>query len=117
MGAHLVMFARNEEKAAAVIKKIRESPGKGEADFIKCDLSSLDSVRKAADEFKARYPRLDVLINNAGLVSGKRMITVDGFEYTFQVNHLSHFLLTNLLLDVLKKSAPSRIVMRSVGGS
>ena len=115
MGATVVIFARNQEKATAVIKEIK-AQGNESADFIKCDLDSLDSVRKAANEFKTRYQRLDVLINNAGLISGKRKVTVDGYEHTFQVNHLSHFLLTNLLLDVLRKSAPSRIVICFVGG-
>ena len=111
MGAKVVMLVRNEEKGAELVKEIKERTANGESECIKCDLASLDSVRRAAQEFKSRHQRLDVLINNAGLVLGKRQVTVDGFEQTFQVNHLSHFLLTNLLLDVLKKSAPSRIVI------
>ncbi|HEY3420935.1 MAG TPA: SDR family oxidoreductase [Methanomassiliicoccales archaeon] len=111
MGAKVVILARNAEKAAATIENIKRRTGNMETDFIKCDLASLDSVRKAADVFRTGYQRLDVLIDNAGLVSGKRKVTIDGFEYTFQVNHLSHFLLTNLLLDVLKRSAPSRVIV------
>jgi len=111
MGAKVVIMARNAEKAAATIDQIEERTGNAETGFIKCDLASLDSVRNAADVFRSGYKRLDVLIDNAGGVLGKRMVTVDGFEQTFQVNHLSHFLLTNLLLDVLKRSAPSRIVV------
>jgi NAD(P)-dependent dehydrogenase (short-subunit alcohol dehydrogenase family) len=94
-----------------MVKEIREGTGNSESDIIGCDLASFDSVRRAATEFRSRYQRLDVLIDNAGLIIGKREVTVDGFEQTFQVNHLSHFLLTNLLLDVLKNSAPSRIVI------
>ncbi len=75
-----------------------------------CDLSSQADIRRFADEFKATHDRLDVLINNAGLYLRKRETTVAGIEMTFAVNHLAYFLLTNLLLDLLKRSAPSRIV-------
>ena len=111
MGAKVVILARDAGKAASTIKEIMERTGNTETDFIKCDLASLDSVRNATEVFKSGYQRLDVLIDNAGLVLGRRKVTVDGFEYTFQVNHLSHFLLTNLLLDVLKRSAPSRVIV------
>jgi NAD(P)-dependent dehydrogenase (short-subunit alcohol dehydrogenase family) len=111
MGAKVTMLVRNEEKGAAVVREIKERTGNAESLCIKCDLASFESVRRAAEEFKAGQQHLDVLIDNAGLVLGKRRVTVDGYEQTFQVNHLSHFLLTNLLLDVLKKSAPSRIVV------
>lgn len=111
MGAELVMLVRNESKGAAMVREIRERTGNAESVCINCDLASLGSVREAAQEFKSKFDRLDVLIDNAGLVIGKRRVTVDGYEQTFQVNHLSHFLLTKLLLDVLKSSAPSRIVV------
>ena len=81
------------------------------------DLSSLASVRKLADDFKKTHDRLHVLVNNAGLIMGKKMITVDNLETTFEVNYLSHFLLTMLLLDTLKVSAPSRIVNVSSSAS
>jgi NAD(P)-dependent dehydrogenase (short-subunit alcohol dehydrogenase family) len=74
------------------------------------DVSSQEEIRRLADEFKEAYPRLDVLINNAGVFRSKRITSADGIEMTFAVNHLAYFLLTNLLLDVLKASAPSRIV-------
>src|SRR5438046_8385493 len=74
------------------------------------DLSSQDSVRELAHHFKGRYKKLHVLINNAGIFLPKRVPTVDGLEATFATNHLGHFLLTNLLLDLLKASAPSRII-------
>src|SRR4029453_12921061 len=79
------------------------------------NLSSQEEVRRLADEFKEAYPRLDVLINNAGVFRSERTTTPDGLETTFAVNHLAHFLLTDLLLDVLKASAPSRIVNVSSG--
>ncbi len=111
MGAKVVILARNGDKASATIDQIRLRTRNTETEFINCDLTSLESVREAADVFKNGHQKLDVLIDNAGGVFGKRKVTVDGFEQTFQVNHLSHFLLTNLLLDVLKKSAPSRIIV------
>ncbi|KAH8258363.1 hypothetical protein KR038_009932 [Drosophila bunnanda] len=77
------------------------------------DLSSLDSVRKFVSGFKKEQQKLDVLINNAGVMRCPKMLTKDGFEMQLGVNHIGHFLLTNLLLDVLKKSAPSRIVVVS----
>lgn len=78
--------------------------------FIAADLSSLAAVRAAAAEFRQRYTRLDVLLNNAGVSPSRRRESVDGYEYTLALNHLGHFLLTNLLLDLLIASAPSRIV-------
>jgi NAD(P)-dependent dehydrogenase (short-subunit alcohol dehydrogenase family) len=79
------------------------------------DVSSQEEIRRLADEFKEAYPRLDVLINNVGVFRSKRITTADRIEMTFAVNHLAYFLLTNLLLDVLKVSAPSRIVNVSSG--
>jgi NAD(P)-dependent dehydrogenase (short-subunit alcohol dehydrogenase family) len=74
------------------------------------DLSSLESVRKLASDFKKKHERLHLLMNNAGVIIGKRTSTPDGLETTFVVNYLSHFLLTHLLLDMMKSSAPARIV-------
>src|SRR4028119_312837 len=74
------------------------------------DLSSQEQIRRLAHEIKEAYPRLDVLVNNAGVFRSERITTADGMEATFAVNHLAYFLLTNLLLDVLKAGAPSRIV-------
>lgn len=110
MGATVVMVCRNRGKGEAVKEKIEKTYHDAKVDLILADLSSLNEVRRAADEFKSKYSRLDVLINNAGGVNYNRKVMADGLEATFEVNYLSHFLLTNLLLDTLKDSAPSRII-------
>ncbi len=81
-----------------------------EFEVLECDFSSLDSIRAAAAEFKRRHDRLHVLVNNAGGINPSRKLSKDRLELTFAVNHLGYFLLTNLLLDVLKASAPARVV-------
>jgi NAD(P)-dependent dehydrogenase (short-subunit alcohol dehydrogenase family) len=88
---------------------VRESKN-DRVDFIHCDLASFDSIRSCCREFKNKYERLDVLINNAGTWNFKRIESRDGIENTFAVNYLAPFLTTNLLLDLLKRSAPSRII-------
>ena len=110
LGATLVLVARNPEKAARTIEQIRQHTGNHEIEFLLADLSSQQQVRQLAEDFKARHQRLDVLVNNAGAVMTSRQHSVDGIEMTFALNHLSYFLLTNLLLDVLETSSPSRIV-------
>ncbi|HEY3343731.1 MAG TPA: SDR family oxidoreductase [Anaerolineaceae bacterium] len=109
-GATLVGVGRSPAKTEAAAREIRELSGSSRVDFLVADLSSLAQVRRLAAEFLARYPRLDVLINNAGAVFSTRQETVDGYEMTFAFNHLAYFLLTNLLLERLKASAPVRIV-------
>ena len=109
-GATVVMLCRNRAKGEAAAKEIGEKSGNDSVDIGIADFSSLASVRRFADWFKNRYNRLDILINNVGAVFGKRIITEDGLEATFAVNHIAPFLLTNLLLDMLKRCAPSRIV-------
>ncbi|MGZ6143160.1 MAG: SDR family NAD(P)-dependent oxidoreductase, partial [Myxococcales bacterium] len=99
-GFHVVITARNLEKARKA----------GDFEVLECDFASLDSVRAAAAEFKRRHDRLHVLVNNAGGLNPRRKLSKDGIELTFQVNHLGYFLLTNLLVDLLKASAPSRVV-------
>jgi NAD(P)-dependent dehydrogenase (short-subunit alcohol dehydrogenase family) len=79
-------------------------------DYLLADLSVQAQVRKLAEEFKSRYERLDVLVNNAAAIYFRRTVSADGIEMTFAVNHLAYFLLTNLLLDTLKASAPARVV-------
>ncbi|MGH0028166.1 MAG: SDR family oxidoreductase [Myxococcota bacterium] len=109
-GAHVVISGRSAEKAEATRSDIVRKSGNPNVDVLLADLSSLAEVRKLADSFLAGYPALHVLVNNAGVVHTERRVTVDGFEATFAVNHLAYFLLTNLLLDRLRQSAPARIV-------
>jgi NAD(P)-dependent dehydrogenase (short-subunit alcohol dehydrogenase family) len=109
MGADVVVVGRNPERGEAAVEEIRSQTG-GRVDLALYDLASQAEIRALADEFRRRYDRLDVLVNNAGLVQSTRTETPDGIETTLATNHLAPFLLTNLLLDVLKQSAPSRIV-------
>ncbi|MCX6225123.1 MAG: SDR family oxidoreductase [Bacteroidia bacterium] len=115
MGAHVVMMCRDLVKGEKARQEVVRISRNNQVDLMQCDLASLASIRKFAAEFNAKYPRLDVLINNAGIFTDKRMETADGFEYQIGVNHLGHFLLTQLLLDLLKKSSPSRIINVSSG--
>jgi NAD(P)-dependent dehydrogenase (short-subunit alcohol dehydrogenase family) len=111
LGAHVVIAARNPAKAAAALTEIEtRADARGRVETIPIDLASFASVREFANAFTARHDRLDVLLNNAGLVLRKRDVTVDGHETQFQVNHLGHFLLTNLLHDALTAGAPARVV-------
>ncbi|MEO8609427.1 MAG: SDR family oxidoreductase [Chloroflexota bacterium] len=109
-GASLVIVGRNPAKTAETVAEIKAQSGNTTIESIIADLSSMAEVRKVAEAFKAKHARLDVLINNAGAIFGSRQETADGYEMTFAFNHLAYFLLTNLLLDTLKASAPSRIV-------
>jgi NAD(P)-dependent dehydrogenase (short-subunit alcohol dehydrogenase family) len=108
-GAHIVMICRNLDKAKAIRMEI-VSQHNVEIEIIRSDFSVLDDVRKAADIVIKDYPQIDVLINSAGLHSTTRTTTQDGFETVFCVNHLAPFLLTYLLIDRLKQSAPARII-------
>ena len=110
MGATVVLVARDRARGEATRKEIVASSGNTAVDLLLADLSVQASIRELAAAFKAKYDRLDILINNAGGVFPKRTLTVDGLEYTFAFNHLAYFLLTDLLLDRLKASAPARIV-------
>ncbi len=116
LGYRVIFVARNLQKAEATKKEISNASGNTSVDFIIADLMSLSQIRKCAETFNQKYNSLDVLINNAGVCLPERRITEDGFEEMFQINHLSHFLLTNLLLDVLKKSDEPRIINVSSGG-
>ena len=109
-GFTVVLVARNAAKAERVAREIAQSTGSADVDYILCDLGSLTQVRQLAETFSRKYPRLDVLINNAGIFAPQRMLTEDGFEKTYQVNYLSHFLLTHLLLEDLKRSEQGRII-------
>ena len=109
-GAVVVVVGRNEARSQATVTQIRQQTASSSVDFLLADLSSQQEVRRLAGEFESRYPRLDVLVNNAGAIMLSRRESVDGIELTFALNHLAYFLLTNLLLDRLKSSAPARIV-------
>ncbi|KAJ9585978.1 hypothetical protein L9F63_020375, partial [Diploptera punctata] len=112
-GARVILACRNLEKAKEARDDIIKTTGNKNVEIRELDLSSLLSVRTFAKDIIESEPRLDVLINNAGLGERNRILTADNFEMTFQVNHLGPFLLTCLLLDLMKKSAPSRIIMVS----
>jgi retinol dehydrogenase 14 len=115
MGASVVMVGRDRGRGEAALAEIKEGSPNASVALMLADLSSQEEIRRLADEFKEAHPRLDVLINNAGVIRSERITTADGIEMTFAVNHLAYFLLTNLLLDLLKASAPSRIVNVSSG--
>ena len=110
MGATVVMLCLNLNEGEETLTEIKQKSENDSVDLMICDLSSMDSVRKLATDFKAKYKKLHVLINNAGVQLGERTLSVDGYEYTFATNFLGHFLLTNLLLDVIKASVPGRII-------
>ncbi len=109
-GARVVMVCRDPGKGEAARRDIMATTGNGMVDLLIADLASLKSVRQLAEQVKTRYPQLHVLIHNAGLMSKHREVSADGFEMQFAVHHLAVFLLTDLLLDLLKKSAPARII-------
>ena len=109
-GAIIVVNGRNEEKCITTVDNIKRKTGNTKVNYILADLSSQNEVRKLASKFKTQFNELNILINNAGVVIGNRQESVDGIKMTFAVNHISHFLLTNLLLDTIKGSAPARII-------
>jgi len=109
MGAEVLVHGRNEDKAKSIMAEIKETTG-AESDLLIADFASLREVRDLAEEIQKRYDRLDVLTNNAGVYMENRETSEDGYEMTFAVNHLALFLLTLSLLDLMKQSAPSRIV-------
>lgn len=108
-GATVVLACRDSDKTSAALEQIN-SVARTETINLPVDLANLQSVRDLAQAYKTQYQQLDVLINNAGIFPAKQRLTDDGFEMQFGVNHLAHFLLTHQLLDLLKQSAPSRIV-------
>jgi len=109
-GATVVLTARDKTRGETAREAIRAAVSGAEVEVLPCDLADLASVRAAAAEFKKRHNRLHVLLNNAGVWHTSRQVTKDGLEGTFAANHLGPFVLTNLLLDVLKASAPARVV-------
>jgi NAD(P)-dependent dehydrogenase (short-subunit alcohol dehydrogenase family) len=109
-GATVLVHGRSRERCEAVLKEVRRGTGSEGARYYLADLSSLGAVRRLAEQILSEHDRLDVLVNNAGIIAREREETVDGVELTFAVNYLAHFLLTNLLLPLLLGSAPARIV-------
>jgi len=110
MGATVVMVCRDADKGQAALAEIRQKSGNNSIDLIVADLSSQAAIRSLASEYRSKYQHLHVLVNNAGVYYTKRHVTVDGLEAMFTVNYLARFLLTNLLLDIIKSSAPARII-------
>ncbi len=115
MGAQVAITGRDLGRAEAVAVEIRGATGNPRVDAFGADLSSQSEVRRLAAEVRDSYTRLDVLLNNVGGFWATRHVTADGLEQTLAVNHLAAFLLTDLLLDRLKASAPSRVVTVSSG--
>jgi retinol dehydrogenase-13 len=109
------MVVRDQDRGEKARTEIVKQTGNNSVDLMICDLSSMDSVKRFAKEFKGKYARLDVLVNNAGAMFNKREVTREGFERTFAVNYLGPFLLTHEMLDLLKSSVPSRIINVSSG--
>jgi retinol dehydrogenase-14 len=110
MDADVVIVGRNRERGEAAVGEIRARSHNESVELMLADLSVQDEVRGLAEEFQGRHDRLDVLVNNAGLVQSKRTETLDGIETTLAINHLAPFLLTNLLLGRLEQSVPSRVI-------
>jgi len=110
IGATVVMVCRSRERGEVALSEIKKQSSNDRISLLVADLSSQGEIRKLAADFKGQHSKLHVLVNNAGIIPRKREVTLDGFETQFAVNHLAPFLLTNLLLDVLKSSAPARIV-------
>ncbi len=110
LGARVVIVCRNEQRGEPALRDIRRRSENSSVELLTADLGSQEQVRKLVRKFLQSHDRLDVLINNAGLYLSKRTVTDDGIETTFAVNHLAPFLLTNLLLDTLKVSSPSRVI-------
>ena len=115
-GAHVVLAVRNLEKGNAALSRIVAAGPRADVTLQALDLSSLDSVRSAADALRTAYPRIDLLINNAGVMLTPKRVTKDGFELQFGTNHLGHFALTGLVLDHLLSVRGSRVVTVSSMG-
>jgi retinol dehydrogenase-12 len=110
LGANIILVDWEGEEGTRTRDMINATTGKAAAEFIYCDLSSLSQVRQLAEQVKSRYSSLHVLINNAGITDPVRRLSEDGFEMHLATCHLAHFLLTHLLLDLLKQSTPARII-------
>jgi len=109
-GANVVMVCRSKKRGEEALNEVRSLTGSDSVELMICDLASLKSIEEFCREFKKKYQRLDVLVNNAGVILPGWHQTIDGYELQFGVNHLGHFLLTNRLLDLIVASGPGRII-------
>ncbi len=109
-GANIVMVGRDRERTSQAVEFVKTQTGNQSVSYLLADLSSIQEVRRLAQEFKDKYQTLDVLLNNAGAFFFSRKVSVDGYEMTLALNHLNYFLLTDLLLDMLKAAPSARIV-------
>ncbi len=114
-GARLTIVGRDRDKTGRVLAELMAASGNADLRMLVGDLSRLAEVRAVAEAFRARHERLDVLVNNVGAVFSTRQVTADGLELTFALNHLSYFLLTSLVLDLLARSPGPRVVSTSSG--
>lgn len=110
LGATVIVHGRNELKAKAAAEELISKSENSNIDFFFADLSSLNDIRQMSGAIHEKYKQIDIMINNAGVYKNNRELSVDGFELTFAVNHLAYFLLTGLLLNLLKKSNSGRII-------
>ena len=110
MGATVVLVSRSLERGEAARQEIIEATGNPQVELLRADLSSQASIRSMVEEFGAKFDRLDVLVNNAGVYLSERLESVDGLEMTFATNHLGYFMTTLLLWDKLVAGAPARVV-------
>jgi len=110
LGAKIIMVGRDEKRTAQAVELVKSQTGNQAVSYLLADLSSLQQVRGLAQEFKEKHDQLDVLLNNAGAIFLWRRVSVDGYEMTLALNHLNYFLLTDLLLDMLKSAPAGRIV-------
>ncbi|MRG93813.1 SDR family oxidoreductase [Polyangium spumosum] len=114
-GATLVLVGRSREKSERVVKEIKEASGNENVELLLGDLSKIADTRAVASAFRAKYDRLDVLVNNAGAVFTDHKLSDDGIEMTFALNHMAYFVLTTSLLDLIKKTPKARVISTSSG--
>jgi retinol dehydrogenase 12 len=110
LGAEVVLVGRNERRTAEAVALVKSHTGNQSIAYLLADLSSLNDVRRLAQDFKDKYQKLDVLLNNAGAIFLRRHVSVDGYEMSLALNHLNYFLLTDLLLELLKAGPAGRVV-------